>query len=160
MDQPGSHTLIRGNQPAADRMREGLGRTVSDRLGQFDGRLETANGQFTGVSGQLETLGRELAAIGSRVDSTAERLAGRLEPLADELRSRPGHMDIQDILAKIVDAAQSDVAAQLGSLEETVLTLAEALLRPGGRPEARPEVRIQERVELRPVPAPRDGAEV
>ena len=32
-----------------------------------------------------------------------------------------------------MDAAQSDVSTQLGSLEETVLTLAEALLRPGGR---------------------------
>ena len=28
MDQPGSHTLIRGNQPAADRMRELLARTA------------------------------------------------------------------------------------------------------------------------------------
>ena len=52
------------------------------------------------------------------------------EPLADELRSRPGHIEIQETLAKIVDAAQSDVATHLGSLEETVLTLAEALLRP------------------------------
>ncbi|HEU5391549.1 MAG TPA: hypothetical protein VFV73_37175 [Streptosporangiaceae bacterium] len=118
-----------------------------------------------GVSGRLETLGRELATIGGRVDSTAERLAGQAEPLADELRSRPGHLDIQDILAKIVDAVQSDVATQLGSLEETVLTLAEALLRPGGRPavrpEVRPEVRIQERVELRsrrPGTAPRSSA--
>ena len=38
--------------------------------------------------------------------------------------------EIQETLAKIVDAAQSDVTTQLGSLEETVLTLAEALLRP------------------------------
>jgi hypothetical protein len=98
--------------------------------------------------------------MGGRLDAVGEQLAGQIEPLADELRSRPGHMDIQDILAKIVDAAQNDVAAQLGSLEETVLTLAEALLRPGGRPGVRPDVRIQERVELRPVPAPRDGAEV
>jgi hypothetical protein len=60
-------------------------------------------------------------------------------------------MDIQEILAKIVDAAQSDVAAHLGSLEETVLTLAEALLRPQGQPAGRPEPRS--------VPAPRDGAE-
>jgi hypothetical protein len=51
------------------------------------------------------------------------------EPLADELRSRPGHIEIQETLAKIVDAAQSDVATHLGSLEEAVLTLAEALLR-------------------------------
>ena len=32
MDQPGSHTLIRGNQPAADRMRELLARTVQDQF--------------------------------------------------------------------------------------------------------------------------------
>ncbi len=58
------------------------------------------------------------------------QLADQLEPLADELRSRPGHIEIQETLAKIVDVAQSDVATHLGSLEETVLTLAEALLRP------------------------------
>jgi hypothetical protein len=48
-------------------------------------------------------------------------------------RSNAGALEdikIQETLAKIVDAAQSDVATQLGSLEETVLTLAEALLRP------------------------------
>ena len=143
-------------------MRELLARTVQDQFTDQRsnaGALEDIRQRMEGLE-WLETLGRELATIGSRVDSTAERLAGQLEPLADELRSRPGHLDIQDILAKIVDAAQSDVATQLGSLEESVLTLAEALLRPGGRPELRPEVRIQERVELRPVPAPRDGAEV
>jgi hypothetical protein len=43
---------------------------------------------------------------------------------------RGARIEIQETLAKIVDAAQSDVATQLGSLEETVLTLAEALLRP------------------------------
>jgi len=58
------------------------------------------------------------------------KLNEQLEPLADELRSRPGPIEIQETMAKIVDAAQSDVATQLGSLEETVLTLAEALLRP------------------------------
>jgi len=131
---------------------EGLG----DKFGQLDGRLEIASGHVVGVTGQLETLGKELAAVGTRVDRTAEQVAGQIEPLADELRSRPGHMDIQEILGKIVDAAQNDVATQLGSLEETVLTLAEALLRPNGRP----EVRVPERTEARSVPAPRDGATV
>ena len=70
------------------------------------------------------------------------QLTDHLEPLADELRSRPGHIELQDTLAKIVDAAQSDVSTQLGSLEETVLTLAEALLRPHA-----PQV-----------PAPREGS--
>ena len=60
------------------------------------------------------------------------------------MRSRPGPADIQDTLAKVVDAASSDVTAHLGSLEETVLTLAEALLRPHGRQ----------------IPAPREGERV
>ena len=58
-------------------------------------------------------------------------------------------------MAKIVDAAQNDMATQLGSLEETVLTLAEALLRPNGRPEVRfaerAQERAQERTEIRPI---------
>ena len=37
-------------------------------------------------------------------------------------------------MAKIVDAAQGEVTARIGSLEETVLTLAEALLRPQSHP--------------------------
>jgi hypothetical protein len=67
--------------------------------------------------------------VGGRVDEVGGQLE-QLEPLAGELRSRPGSIEIQETLAKIVDAAQGDVATQLGSLEETVLTLAEALLRP------------------------------
>jgi hypothetical protein len=105
MDQPGNHVLLRGNQPAAaDRMRELLAGTVQD---QFADQRSNA-GALEGIRQRME----------------------ELEPLADELRSRPGHIEIQETLAKIVDAAQSDVATQLGSLEETVLTLAEALLRP------------------------------
>ena len=36
-------------------------------------------------------------------------------------------------MSQVVDAAKDQVAARLGSLEETVLTLAEALLRPAER---------------------------
>jgi chromosome segregation ATPase len=145
-------TRIEGLSDTVGTRIEGLG----DKFGQLDGRLEVASGHVVGVTGQLETLGKELAAVGTRVDRTAEQVAGQIEPLADELRSRPGHMDIQEILGKIVDAAQSDVATQLGSLEETVLTLAEALLRPNGRSEAR----VPERTKARSVPPPRDGATV
>ncbi len=82
-----------------------------------------------------------MAAVGGRLHTVGTQLTDQLEPLADELRSRPGHIEITDALAKIVDAASSDVTVHLGSLEETVLTLAEALLRPQGRQ----------------VPAPREG---
>ena len=60
-----------------------------------------------------------------------------LSPLADELRSRPGHAEVEDVVSKVVTAVvstvQSDMASRLDSLEETVLTLAEALLRPSRR---------------------------
>ena len=79
------------------------------------------------MGARIEGLGDRFGSLDSRLGG---QLADQLEPLADELRSRPGHIEIQETLAKIVDAAQSDVATQLGSLEETVLTLAEALLRP------------------------------
>jgi hypothetical protein len=79
------------------------------------------------VGARIEGLGDRFGSLDSRLGG---QLADQLEPLADELRSRAGHIEIQETLAKIVDAAQSDVATQLGSLEETVLTLAEALLRP------------------------------
>jgi len=46
MDQPGSHTLIRGNQPAADRMRELLARTVQDQF--TDQRSNAAPGRTSG----------------------------------------------------------------------------------------------------------------
>ena len=62
MDQPGNHTLIRGNQPpAADRMRELLARTVQDHV--FDqrsnaGALEDIRQRLEG----LEWLARECAS--------------------------------------------------------------------------------------------------
>ena len=118
-----------GRLDGLDGRLEGVGARIDglgDKFGSLDGGLRTANGRFTDVDGKLESLGQQMAAVG-------EQLTDQLEPLADELRSRPGHGDIQDTLAKVVDAAQNDVTTQLGSLEETVLTLAEALLRPNGR---------------------------
>jgi hypothetical protein len=149
MDQPGSHILLRGNQPAAaDRMRGLLARTVRDQFadqrsnaGAIDDIRQRMEGlewlvkevrerELPGMTAQLDGLARQFEETAQRPPQRAESLADQLEPLADELRSRPGHIEIQVTLAKIVDAAQSDVATQLGSPEETVLTLAEALLRP------------------------------
>jgi hypothetical protein len=65
----------------------------------------------------------------------------RRTELPDRTTEPPGWAPPSDALAKIADAAQNDVTTQLGSLEETVLTLAEARLRPQGRQ----------------IPAPREG---
>ncbi|MGH3151291.1 MAG: hypothetical protein ACRDOB_11250, partial [Streptosporangiaceae bacterium] len=78
-------------------------------------------------------VGEQVSTVGGRLEVAEERLAGQLEPLADELRAHPGQAEVSEAVAKIVDAAQNEVTAHIGSLEETVLTLAEALLRPQAR---------------------------
>jgi hypothetical protein len=131
---------------------------IGDKFGSVDARFETVNGRFGEVGTKLNGLGEQVSGVGGRVDAVnasvgdvsgrvdavggrVDAVGGRvdavtkgLEPLADELRSRPGPAEVEDSITKIVDAAQTDVAARLGSLEETVLTLAEALLRPPNRP--------------------------
>jgi hypothetical protein len=71
--------------------------------------------------------------LAARLDALEDRLAAVLSPLSDELRSRPGHLEVEEVVTKVVNAVQTDMAGRLDSLEETVLTLAEALLRPGRR---------------------------
>ena len=82
----------------------------------MDGRIEAVGGHFTGIDATIKALD--------------ERVSGALAPLADELRLRPGHAEVEEIVAKVVGAAQAEMTTRLDSLEETVLTLAEALLRP------------------------------
>ena len=111
---------------------------VDDRLGEHGQGLTSVDGKVGTLGGRLDGLDGRLEGIGARIDGLGEKfgtLDGKLESLGQ------GPAEIQDAVARIVDAAQHDVTAHLGSLEETVLTLAEALLRPSGRP----------------VPAPREG---
>jgi len=46
---------------------------------------------------------------------------------------RPGHTEVEEIVTKVVAAAEAAMATRLDSLAETVLTLAEPLLRPAHR---------------------------
>ena len=104
---------------------------VDTKLGALDTRMERVDDRL-GEHGQgLTSVDGKVGTLGGRLDG----LDGRLESLGQ------WPAEIQDAVAKIVDTAQHDVTAHLGSLEDTVLTLAEALLRPSGRP----------------VPAPREG---
>jgi hypothetical protein len=102
--------------------------------------MEALGGHFAGIDGRIKALGDSLTTVGKQLDGVHEvterlgtldeRLSGALTPLADELRLRPGHADVEEVVAKVVSAAQAEMTARLDSLEETVLTLAEALLRP------------------------------
>jgi len=67
-----------------------------------------------------------------------ERLDERLDDQYDRVRSIDGKLDAQgasleDAVAKAVEAATAEIVARVASLEDTVLTLAEALLRPALR---------------------------
>src|ERR1022692_2001554 len=104
---------------------------LDTRLERLDERLDDQYDRVSAIDSTLTAVDGKLGTLGGRLDG----LDGRLESLGQ------WPAEIQAAVAKIVDAAQHDVTAHLGSLEDTVLTLAEALLRPSGRP----------------VPAPREG---
>jgi archaellum component FlaC len=113
---------------------------LTGRLDGMNGRLEGLDGRISENAEQIKALGDSLTTVGKQLDGVHEaterlgtldeRLSGELTPLADELRLRPGHADVEEVVAKVVSAAQAEMTARLDSLEETVLTLAEALLRP------------------------------
>ncbi len=122
--------------------------SLNDRIGSIDGHMAIVNERTAPIDGRLGALetklieaagGRITAADGdvTGIDGTikafGERLSGTVAPFADELRLRPAHTEVEEIVTKVVAAAEAATAARLDSLEEAVLTLAEALLRPAPR---------------------------
>jgi chromosome segregation ATPase len=106
---------------------------VDGRLDGLDGRLEGMGTQIDGLDRRLEGMGEKFDGLGEKFDGLGEKF-GTFEGKLEITRSRAGPAEIQNAVARIVGAAQRDVDSHLSSLEETVLTLAEALLRPPGRP--------------------------
>jgi hypothetical protein len=163
MDQPGNnHLLLRatqsaspvyhGQHSAADRMRELLARTVHDHLveersaaaalQEIRARLDALGVQdglgATGVTAALDGLAATLGALDSKLTARLERLDERLDDQYDRVRSVDGKLDAQsaamaEAAARAVEAASADITERIASLEDTVLTLAEALLRPAIR---------------------------
>ena len=119
-------------------------REQADLLG---GQLQVAQGRFDGLGERLGDTDDRVGAIDNRLGAAADRIGAvdtrliglekhlteALASLTGELRSRPAHAEIEAAVSKIVDDSQAGVAIRLSSLEETVLTLAEALLRPASR---------------------------
>jgi uncharacterized protein YceH (UPF0502 family) len=138
MDQSGNnHQLLRASQSAppayngqhaaADRMRELLARTVHEHI------VEERS-----VAATLDSLAATLGTLDSKLTARLERLDERFDDQYDRVRSVDGKLDaqpaaVEQAVAKAVEAATGDIIARIASLEDTVLTLAEALLRPALR---------------------------
>ena len=163
MDQSGNnHLLLRASQSAppayngqhavADRMRELLARTVHDHLVEERSvaselleirlrldALDALDGtSVTGIAATIDGLAATLGTLDSKLTHRLERLDERLDDQYDRVRSIDGKLDAQsasteETVAKAVKAATADIIARIASLEDTVLTLAEALLRPAIR---------------------------
>lgn len=155
MDQPGNnHLLLRASQSAppavngqhaaADRMRELLARTVHDHiveersvasaLQEIRLRLDAMD-DTSAIAATIDGLAATLGTLDSKLIARIERLDERLDDQYDRVRSIDGKLDAQtagmeETVAKAVEAATADIIARVASLEDTVLTLAEALLRP------------------------------
>jgi phage shock protein A len=155
MDQSGNnHLLLRASQSgppsyngqhaATDRMRELLARTVHDHiieerstaaaLQDIRQRLDALDGA-TAIAATLDGLAASLGALDSKLTARLERLDERLDDQYDRVRAIESAVEGQSIsldqaVAKAVEAASVDIMARIASLEDTVLTLAEALLRP------------------------------
>jgi predicted nucleic acid-binding Zn-ribbon protein len=150
---------LSGKFDGLDGRLEGVGARLdglADKFVAVDGRFEAVAGRFTGIDGRLSGLAEQIASVASRIDAVdhllddlpgssdldktrdkiAELTAGAVADLdtritelggkLGDLASRPDRKEI----ASIVEAAAAGLAMRLSSLEDTVLTLAEALLRP------------------------------
>ena len=142
-----------GQPGVADRMRELLARTVHDHiveersvasaLHDIHQRLDMLGYTATdspaatldGLAATLDGLAATLGAMESKLAARLERLDERLDDQYDRVRSVDGKLDSQSVsteetVAKAVEAATATITGRITALEDTVLTLAEALLRP------------------------------
>jgi hypothetical protein len=163
MDQSGNNQLLlRASQPgppgyngytgqhaAADRMRELLARTVQDHiveerttaaaLQDIRQRLnDLDDASAAGIAASLDGLAASLGTLDSKLTARLERLDERLDDQYDRVRAlestlKEQPVSLEEAVAKGVEASGADIMARIASLEDTVLTLAEALLRPATR---------------------------
>ena len=155
MDQSGNnHLLLRASQSgppgyngqhvATDRMRELLARTVHDHimeerstaaaLQDIRQRLDALDGT-TAIAATLDGLAASLGALDSKLTARLERLDERLDDQYDRVRAIESAVQgqsasLEEAVGKAVESASGDIMARIACLEDTVFTLAEALLRP------------------------------
>jgi len=102
---------------------EGRVTALDTRFERLDERLDDQYDRVTSIDARLADADGRIIALGGQ-------LTDAIAPVAEELRARPDRAEVEEVVAKIVEAAHTDLSSRLTSLEDTVLTLAEALLRP------------------------------
>ena len=107
--------------------------TIDARVGALDNRLERLDERLDDQYDRVSLVNDSIAATDKGIAALSEQFRDALAPLASAVRSRPDRAEATEIVTKITESAQRDVIARLASLEEIVLTLAEALLRPAVR---------------------------
>jgi len=111
---------------------------LDSRVASLDTKLERLDERLDDQYDRVSAIDKELASmggLGGRLDGLDGRFAemgAKLEVLGEQVAAA-GPGEIHDAVGKVVRAAQDEITARVGSLEETLLTLAEALLRPQGR---------------------------
>jgi hypothetical protein len=160
MDQSGNdHLLLRtsqtvppaynGQHAVAVRMRELLARTVHDHiveegsvaiaLQEIGLRLDAMDDSgVAAIAATVDGLAATLGTLDGKLTTRLERLDERLDDQYDRVCSFDGKLDaqtssVEEFVAKAVEVGTADLIRRIASLEDTVLTLAEALLRPAIR---------------------------
>ena len=113
-----------------ERLAEAEERLIT-RVDGLDAHLSGLNARSERAGQTLESAGRHLGELlGSHQADQVERLAEATASLTEIVRSRPDRDALAETVSGIVEPATADLNKRLGALEETMLALAEALLRP------------------------------
>ncbi|KAA9381785.1 hypothetical protein F5972_02920 [Microbispora cellulosiformans] len=111
--------------------------TVAGLGSSVDGVNATVAGLSAGV-GDVAASVDEMSTTMAGMNADLTLTAGAVAPLAEAVRSRPDREQIaetvSDAVTSAMEPARGDVARRLAALEETMLALAEALLRPAHGP--------------------------
>ncbi|MEV4181985.1 hypothetical protein AB0J28_11150 [Streptosporangium canum] len=102
---------------------------VDDHVGTVDqrvGRLPAVLNISEIIGAQTDDHARRFAALDERVVQSQAALL----PLADMLGAQPDREQLAEALNETMEPTRADLTRRLGALEETMLALAEALLRP------------------------------